>query len=170
MEILGVERNYASLSIRDVLEARDLYHFHLIHRANVVGTAIGLYLIRSADPWPDRQRTDREKVAGAKRGERTLHNSEVRDYSWPCVQVFVSEWVEEHNFGAASPARKRRCTLAERTLMADQTPGASDRLEAASQPDRLRAAIRVATLEDRKIRQHSHLHHSAELICPPQSG
>lgn len=98
MEILGIERNYASLSIRDLLEARDLYHYHLIHKANVVGTAIGLYLIRQSDPWPDRKEAATAKRAGPK-GERTLYNSEVRDYSWPCVQVFVREWIDEDQFG-----------------------------------------------------------------------
>ncbi|WP_077000920.1 S1/P1 Nuclease [Variovorax sp. KK3] len=102
MELLGVERNYASLSLRDLLEARDLYHYHLIHKANVVGTAIGLYLIRKTDPWPDQDRTAQQKDAKAPRGERTLYNSEVRDYSWPCVQVFVKDWVEAHRFGTSA--------------------------------------------------------------------
>ena len=58
-DILGVARNFAALSTRDLLEARDLYHWHLIHRANVVGTAVGLYRIRKDDPWPDETRPDR---------------------------------------------------------------------------------------------------------------
>lgn len=99
MELLGVERNYASLSIRDLLEARDLYHYHMIHKANVVGTAIGLYLIRKTDPWPDKDRSDRQKAQPGPKDERTLYNSEVRDYSWPCVQVFVKEWIDEDRFG-----------------------------------------------------------------------
>ena len=37
MDILGVERNYASLSTKDLLEARDQYHWHLINKSNVVG-------------------------------------------------------------------------------------------------------------------------------------
>ena len=28
-DILGVDRNYASLSTRDLLDARDQYHWHL---------------------------------------------------------------------------------------------------------------------------------------------
>src|SRR6478736_5089486 len=41
--------DFASLSIRDLLEARDLYHFHLLNKANVIGTAIGRYLIRDEE-------------------------------------------------------------------------------------------------------------------------
>ena len=35
--------DFSSLSLKDLIEARDLYHFHLMDKANVVGTAIGLY-------------------------------------------------------------------------------------------------------------------------------
>ena len=42
-DILGVDRNYASLSTKDLLDARDQYHWHLVHRRNVIGTAVGLY-------------------------------------------------------------------------------------------------------------------------------
>lgn len=101
MEILGIERNYASLSIKDLLEARDLYHYHLIHKANVVGTAIGLYLIRKTDPWPNENKAASSSQKTGPKGERTLYNSEVRDYSWPCVQVFVREWIDEDQFGTS---------------------------------------------------------------------
>ena len=70
-DILGVERNFASLSTRDLLEARDLYHWHLIHKANVVATAVGLYRIRKSDPWPTRDRPDAVEAkvqAGAAEG------------------------------------------------------------------------------------------------------
>jgi hypothetical protein len=33
-DILGVGRNFASLSTRDLLEARDQYHWHVIHSAS----------------------------------------------------------------------------------------------------------------------------------------
>jgi len=94
-DILGIERNFAALSTRDLLEARDLYHWHLIHQANVVGTAVGLYRIRTTDPWPDEKRSDAAEARAQKaqpKGERTLDNSEIRDYSWPCVLVFVDRW------------------------------------------------------------------------------
>ena len=43
-------RDYMGLTLRDLLEARDVYHVHLAHLSNVVGTAIGRYLIRE-DDW-----------------------------------------------------------------------------------------------------------------------
>ena len=106
MDILGVERNFHSLSVRDLLAARDQYHYHLIGKKNVVGTAIGLYLIRKEDPWPDKHRSlqqigeERAKDERPK-GERTFENSEVREYSWPCVLVLVDDWIKSDHFGAA---------------------------------------------------------------------
>ena len=38
--------DFTSLSLKDLLEARDLYHFHLVNRQNVIGTAVGRYLYR----------------------------------------------------------------------------------------------------------------------------
>ena len=46
MTVLDLDYNFASLSLNDLLEARDTYHYHLLSKANVVGTAVGLYLIR----------------------------------------------------------------------------------------------------------------------------
>jgi hypothetical protein len=95
--VLDAEPNFASLSIRDLLEARDLYHFHLLNKANVVGTAIGLYLIRKEESWPTKRG---EGMRPKKKPDtaRKLENSEVRDYSWPCVLVFVREWIAESDF------------------------------------------------------------------------
>lgn len=67
---------FNSLSVKDLLEARDLFHVHLMNKANVVGTAIGRYRIRDV--------SSTEK--------RTLSNSSVKEKSWPCILVFVSEW------------------------------------------------------------------------------
>ena len=50
MDILGTERNFAGLGLADLVEARDLYHWHLTHQRNVVGTAVGLYYIRTERP------------------------------------------------------------------------------------------------------------------------
>src|ERR1051325_68277 len=91
------QRNFQSLSIRDLVEARDLYHFHLMDKANVVGTAVGLYLIRKDDPWPSE---DRKEELRHNKGERNIENSEVRPYSWPAVLVFVDQWVDEAKFSA----------------------------------------------------------------------
>src|SRR6185436_280621 len=101
-DILSTERNYRSLSVKDLLQARDLYHYHLLNKPNVVGTAIGLYLIRKGDMSPKEEREYCHRT-GAKeitKGERTLQNSTVRDYSWPCVLAFVREWFSATDFGA----------------------------------------------------------------------
>ncbi len=104
---VGTQRDFESLSLQDLLEARDLYHWHLINRNNVVGTAIGLYLIRKTDPWPSRKRTARaQMVASGKRHKkppRTFANSEVRDYSWPCVLVLVADWIDDSDFVGGDP-------------------------------------------------------------------
>jgi hypothetical protein len=86
--------DYEHLSLKDLLDAQDLYHIHLMRHPNVVATAVSRYRIRHQDSWPN------EHGAGKKKGtgERTLENSEVRDYSWPCVLVLVSEWVAEDEF------------------------------------------------------------------------
>ncbi|WP_285113352.1 S1/P1 Nuclease [Leifsonia sp. fls2-241-R2A-40a] len=101
MDVLGTDRSFASLSTADLIEARDLYHWHLLNKKNVVGTAVGLYLIRTSDPWPsaDRGRRSRTSQAHEVRSERTFENSEVRDYSWPCILVLVDEWIAADRFG-----------------------------------------------------------------------
>jgi hypothetical protein len=89
-------RNFRALSVRDLLDARDEYHVHLAHKANVIATAIGLYLIREDDP--DAKDHTKTPDAAKKRGKytaRTLTNSAVRHWSWPCVLVFVSDWKKE---------------------------------------------------------------------------
>ena len=50
MSKLSASHDFHALTITDLLEARDAYHRHLTHLDNVVGTAIGLYLIREDDP------------------------------------------------------------------------------------------------------------------------
>ena len=42
-------RDYSSLSIKDLLDARDAYHVYLASLENVVGTAVGRYLIHHKD-------------------------------------------------------------------------------------------------------------------------
>ena len=38
--------DFRSLSVKDLLDARDQFHVHLANKPNVFATAIGLYLIR----------------------------------------------------------------------------------------------------------------------------
>lgn len=82
--------DFASLGILDLLQARDLYHAQLAMIPNVIGTAIGRYLIRTSDP------TSRDPNAAppANLGARYLNNSVVTQWSWPAVLVFVTTWVD----------------------------------------------------------------------------
>lgn len=92
---LSPRRDFHSLSIKDLLEARDAYHTHLAYLENVVATAIGRYRFASTD----RGATD--PSARYRRGAatpRTLANSTVTELSWPCVMVFVKEWIEPKEF------------------------------------------------------------------------
>src|SRR5262245_49084453 len=82
-------RSYASLSVKDLLEARDAYHVHLCHLDNVFATAVGRYLIRDGDPDDKHYASPRELIdRRGSFGERTLENSSKRPWSWPCVLVF----------------------------------------------------------------------------------
>jgi hypothetical protein len=93
-------RDYSSLSVKDLLDARDTYHVHLAHLANVVATAIGRYRIRKGD-WYDEHPPNVQPPADYKHptDARTLANSVVRPWSWPCVLVFVRDWVDRVRFG-----------------------------------------------------------------------
>ncbi len=85
---LSLHQEFNMLSLPDLLRAREANHTELMLKKNVVGTAVGNYLIRVSDPWPPR-------VPPAKRPPRGLSNSEVRPYSWPCILVFVQKWEDE---------------------------------------------------------------------------
>jgi hypothetical protein len=100
MDVLfGASSNFVSLSLKDLMEARDQFHYHLMNKKNVVATAIGLYRIRKDEPWPNELRTKEYKHDS----RRTLFNSEIRQYSWPCVYVFVSSWEYETKLADTDP-------------------------------------------------------------------
>lgn len=99
MDYLG-RYDFSAVSIKDLIEARDLYHFHLMSKANVVGTAVGSYLIRDSDPQDGSPPPDSSKAE-----PRTLFESHVRSYSWPCVLVFVDKWFDEADFGPDGKAK-----------------------------------------------------------------
>lgn len=82
--------NFTQLSLKDLLEARDLFHAHLINKKNVVATAVGRYLIRVSDF--DAQGNYKP---GENKAPRTLQNSRVTNISWPCILVFVDLWETE---------------------------------------------------------------------------
>lgn len=94
---LALHYQFSQLSVSDLLKARETYHFHLMNKRNVIGTAIGYYLIRTGDPTPGDIAVGAPRPA-APRPARTFANSEVRDYSWPCVLVLVSEWTDADKF------------------------------------------------------------------------
>lgn len=86
-------RDYSSLSVQDLLDARDAYHVYLASLEHVVATAIGRYRIHREDWYathpPD---TPRPKDYPKIDEPRTLSNSIVRPWSWPAVLVFVRKW------------------------------------------------------------------------------
>jgi len=103
-DTLAIQQDFNQLNVKDLLEARDLYHVHLMHKQNVVATAIGRYLMRNTE-----SSHGSGKIAGAgapksnsalkPRPPKTLANSSIQDSSWPCVLVFVSQWVDPSSFG-----------------------------------------------------------------------
>jgi hypothetical protein len=93
-------RDFSSLSIRDLLDARDAYHVHLSSLENVSATAIGRYLIHEAD-WYYNNPPDRRRPKDVPRitEPRTLTDSGVRPWSWPAVIVFVRRWRQPSELG-----------------------------------------------------------------------
>jgi hypothetical protein len=85
--------NFNHLSLADLVEARDLFHAHLINKKNVVATALGRYLIRLTDI--DNSCRIVPTKPGQVKKARTLQNSIVIDTSWPCILVFVDQWQTE---------------------------------------------------------------------------
>lgn len=95
--------DFAALSLADLMEARELYHLHLLSKKNVVATAVGLYRIRKDEPWPTQQ--DRHPdTSKFKRIPRTLGNSEVRPYSWPAILVFVERMEQPEDIVNEDPS------------------------------------------------------------------
>src|SRR5512143_1221035 len=84
-DFLEEGNRFYSLTVKDLLEARDAYHVFMTRKKNVIGTAIG------------RNRFRKEGVSP--RTPKTFANSEVRKYSWPCVIVVVEDWVDDASFG-----------------------------------------------------------------------
>ena len=89
--------DFSSLSVKDLLDAREAYHVHLAHLDMVFATAIGRYLIRDSDDnaKDPTHHTDPEAL-----GPRTLVNSSPKEWSWPCVLVFVRHWFDRADIRA----------------------------------------------------------------------
>jgi hypothetical protein len=94
-------RNYRSLSVKDLLDARESRHVQLMAMDNVIGTAIGLYRIHHQSPD---NKNDNTAAAAVTRGQystpRTFQNSSVKSWSWPCVLVIVRRWMSPREFKA----------------------------------------------------------------------
>jgi hypothetical protein len=90
-DFFGSQDDFTILSLPDLLAAREQFHRHLIHKPNVVATAVGRYRIRKEDPWPENAHP--KDNAPRSRSVRTLSNSEVRPNSWPAILVFVEHWM-----------------------------------------------------------------------------
>ena len=74
MTVLNPAQNFASLSLTDLLEAREVFHIHLMNKANVVGTAVGRYLIRKAEQWPTKNAPVAPKITTPASAQRiSLH-------------------------------------------------------------------------------------------------
>ena len=115
-DYLSLENDFALLSLRDLLAARELFHWHLMHKQNVVATAVGRYRIRKDDPRPGSAKPNGNAARSAgRRPVRTLTNSEVRSYSWPAILVFVGRWVDPDDFAPPGGCCAIRRVHAERT-------------------------------------------------------
>src|SRR5579871_4874824 len=91
-DVLSAHQDFSVLSLADLLLARDKNHVDLMRRQNVVGTAVGYYLIRHKDRWPKTTHEHKRQHP-----VRTLGNSSVRADSWPCILVFVKQWAAEED-------------------------------------------------------------------------
>jgi hypothetical protein len=79
-------RRYFQLTIQDLVRAQQLFHCDLATRQNVRATAVGRYRLRN-----DPQDTS----------PKTLLNTHVdRRKSFPCILVFVSEWLDDADLKA----------------------------------------------------------------------
>jgi len=89
-------REFFGLSLTDLARARELFHVQLLDYPNVVGTALGRYLIRDKDQWPSSPEKEKELLSQTRKRKppRRLDNSGVRSYSWPCLLVFVRKWID----------------------------------------------------------------------------
>ncbi|MFZ1946305.1 MAG: hypothetical protein WAW06_02045 [bacterium] len=93
-----LRQDYSSLSVKDLLEAREAFHVFLSKLDSVDATAIGRYRIHRDDPCAKTANPKKYKRYGASPA-RTLANTVVRQWSWPCVLVFVNHWLKPTELG-----------------------------------------------------------------------
>jgi hypothetical protein len=93
--------DFSSLSVRDLLDGREAFHVYLAHLDRVFATAIGKYLIRKDDKnFHDAG----YHTPSGELGARTLTNASPREWSWPCVLVFVRDWLTHEDL-AKNPSK-----------------------------------------------------------------
>lgn len=100
------KRNFRSLSVKDLLEAREAYHAYLANLENVIATAVGRYRIRKVDPDAQPKNPGQPTQWRTRDGfvpERTLQNTLVNDESWPCILVFVDKWLQQGEIVRSNP-------------------------------------------------------------------
>jgi hypothetical protein len=102
------KRDFSSLSIKDLLDAREAYHVHLAHLQAVYATAIGRYLIRDKD---SNARNPQHHTKPQALGARTMYNSSVKDWSWPCILVFVKRWFKRSELQKHPEYQSQTCTV-----------------------------------------------------------
>jgi hypothetical protein len=92
--LIARERDdFTQLSMKDLVEGREMFHIHLMNKKNVVATAIGRYLIRKTEI--DEYGNSAPTPHKTQKTKRTLENSVVTGFSWPCVLVFVNKWEDD---------------------------------------------------------------------------
>jgi hypothetical protein len=67
---LSMHNEFSMLNLADLLLARERNHVELMRKDHVVGTAVGLYLIRKSEPWEKRQGSAR--AGSARRARWTI--------------------------------------------------------------------------------------------------
>lgn len=86
------DRNFANLTLAELLSARDAWHIPLTNMHNVICTAIGRYRFRDDDEPGLRKRKETSEP-------RTFSNSRITNDSYACVLVLVDEWLSVGQFG-----------------------------------------------------------------------
>jgi hypothetical protein len=80
------DSDFAHLSLKDLITARDLYHVYLMRHPNVIATAVGRYRIRKADSWPnDKKKRLFVESSGRFWGlmlEKAVHCLGILHYGW----------------------------------------------------------------------------------------
>jgi hypothetical protein len=86
--------DFASLGLLDLVQARDLFHAQLANLPNVIGTAVGRYLVRCSDP----KLKDPSAPEPAHKPPRMIDDVTIANWSWPAILVFVEKWQETGAF------------------------------------------------------------------------